>query len=467
MTFNEKLQRVGGNIALRPLFYYIEKEPGPNLVKLVGLVERVSGKTFPQKSMNAFKAGALDPENIYLGLVDKLLKEVDRKTLRRFLLNLGLGVATGTKLVRKHREEHKCNIPFQLLFDPTSACNLKCKGCWAGEYDKHDTLSLDEMDSIVKQAKKLGTRLFMLTGGEPLMCKEEVFRIAKKHRECTFLLYTNATLLDEPTVKQVKKLGNVTFAVSMEGTPESNDARRGHGAYARSIKAIDLLKKHGLLFGMSVCYTSDNIEAVTSNEFMNEMISRGVRFGLYFQYMPVGSKGDPELIPTPEQRENMYHWLRQTRNSKTGKPMFIMDFQNDGAYVGGCIAGGRNYFHINAAGDMEPCVFVHYSDSNIREHSLLEALQRPLFQAFYKNQPFCDNHLKPCPMLENPHILRGIVGETGAKSTDLLAPEDVETLCGKCDAYAKAWDPVAQRIWDENPQPKPKTQYYRDDVSTT
>jgi len=462
MTIKEQVQRVGGNIVLRPLFHYIEKNPGPNLVKLVGLVERVSGKTFPAKAMEAFKAGALDEENIYLGLVERLLREVDRKVLRRFLLNLGLGVANGTKLVRKNREKYGCNIPFQILFDPTSACNLKCKGCWAGEYDKHDTLSLDEMDSIVTQAKTLGTRLFMLTGGEPLICKDEILNIARKHRECTFVVYTNATLMDEPFVKAVKKVGNISFAISMEGTQESNDARRGAGAYARSIKAMELLKNEGLLFGISVCYTRDNLAAVTSEAFFDDMISRGVRFGLYFQYMPVGSKGDPALMPTPEQREEMYHWLKKTRNSKTGKPMFIMDFQNDGEYVGGCIAAGRNYFHVNAAGDIEPCVFVHYSDSNIREHTLLEALQRPLFQAFYKNQPFCDNHLKPCPMLENPHILRGMVKETGAASTDLLAPEDVDTLCGKCDAYAAAWSPVAERVWADNPHPKPKTQYYRD-----
>ena len=142
--------------------------------------------------------------------------------------------------------------------------------------------------------------------------------------------------------------------------------------------------------------------------------------------------------------------------------MFIMDFQNDGEYVGGCIGAGRNYFHINAAGDMEPCVFVHYSDSNIRTHTLLEALRQPLFQAFYKGQPFCDNHLKPCPMLENPQLLRGIIGETGAVSTDLAAPEDVHALCGKCDFYAKEWESVAEALWKENKHPEPKTQYYRD-----
>ena len=150
------------------------------------------------------------------------------------------------------------------------------------------------------------------------------------------------------------------------------------------------------------------------------MIEKGVKYALYFNYMPVGSDGQKELIPSPMQRKYMYMWLKRIRNGKTGKPIFVMDFQDDGEFVGGCIAGGRNYFHINSKGDIEPCVFVHYSDSNIRETTLLESLQRPLFQAYRKGQPFNDNHLMPCPMLENPDILRKIVKETGAKSTDHL-----------------------------------------------
>jgi len=304
--------------------------------------------------------------------------------------------------------------------------------------------------------------VFMLTGGEPLIRKNDILKIAAAHRECTFLIYTNATLLDEALVREVKRVGNIAFAVSLEGTEATNDARRGEGAYARSLQAIDLLKKERCLFGISVCYTSENIETVAGDEFLDEMIARGAKFGFYFHYMPLGARALPELMPSAAQRERMYHRLRELRNSKTGKPFFIMDFQNDGEYVGGCIGGGRNYFHINSAGDMEPCVFVHYSDSNIREHTLLEALRRPLFQAFYQGQPFNRNHLRPCPMLENPQRLRGIVGETGAVSTDLAAPEDAESLCAKCDRYAANWQPVAEKTWAENKHPTPKTQYYGD-----
>ena len=111
---------------------------------------------------------------------------------------------------------------------------------------------------------------------------------------------------------------------------------------------------------------------------------------------------------------------------------------------------------------MEPCVFIHFSDSNIREKTLLEGLRSPLFMAYYHNQPFNDNHLRPCPMLENPQCLRSIIAETKAKSTNLEGEETADMLCSKCDKFAAAWKPVAEELWANNPHPHPKTQFYRD-----
>ena len=250
--------------------------------------------------------------------------------------------------------------------------------------------------------------------------------------------------------------------MSIEGTEESNDWRRGEGAYNATLKAMELLKKNKCLFGISVCYTRKNDEYVTSDDFIDKMIENGSKFAFYFNYMPVGHGADKELIPTPDQREYMYRWLRKMRNGKTGKPMFVMDFQDDGEYVGGCIAAGRNYFHINSAGDIEPCVFIHYSDTNIRTHTLLEALKSPLFTAYYKGQPFNDNHLRPCPMLENPELLRKMVKESGAHSSDLLNKEDVDELCDKCVDFAKEWAPRAEKLWNSTKHRDTHTQYYRD-----
>lgn len=302
----------------------------------------------------------------------------------------------------------------------------------------------------------------MLTGGEPLIRKNDIIELAANNQDCVFLIYTNATLVDQKFCDDLKRVGNVALAMSIEGTEESNDWRRGEGAYNATLKAMELLKKNKCLFGISVCYTRKNDEYVTSDDFIDKMIENGSKFAFYFNYMPVGHGADKELIPTPDQREYMYRWLRKMRNGKTGKPMFVMDFQDDGEYVGGCIAAGRNYFHINSAGDIEPCVFIHYSDTNIRTHTLLEALKSPLFTAYYKGQPFNDNHLRPCPMLENPELLRKIVKESGAHSSDLLNKEDVDELCDKCVDFAKEWAPRAEKLWNSTKHRETHTQYYRD-----
>jgi len=151
----------------------------------------------------------------------------------------------------------------------------------------------------------------------------------------------------------------------------------------------------------------------------------------------------PELMLTVEQRQRMYHFVREMRETK---PLFLMDFQNDGEFVGGCIAGGRRYLHINAAGDVEPCVFIHYSNANIHDMSLLECLKSPIFMKYYEEQPFNDNLLRPCPMLENPDILPKLVARSGAHSTDLKSPETAEHLCGKCREYAANWAPYADAL---------------------
>ena len=207
------------------------------------------------------------------------------------------------------------------------------------------------------------------------------------------------------------------------------------------------LKARKLLFGISCCYTSKNVEVIGSEKYFDSMIDMGAKFAWLFTYMPIGAAAVPELIATAEQRKFMYDQIHKFRKTK---PLFTMDFWNDGDAVGGCIAGGRGYCHINANGDMDPCVFIHYSDSNIRQKSLLEAMQSPMFMAYHDGQPFNDNMLRPCPMLENPEKLRAMVEASGAHSTDMQSPETADHLCAKCDAYAACWKPAADALWAEN-----------------
>ena len=165
--------------------------------------------------------------------------------------------------------------------------------------------------------------------------------------------------------------------------------------------------------------------------------------------MPVGKDASTDLLLTPEQREYMVERVRFVRSRKCPIKLFTLDFQNDAEFVGGCIAGGKNYLHINPNGDVEPCVFIHYSNVNIKEHSLLECLQQPLFMQYHDNMPFNDNQLRPCPMLENPEMIKKMVEASGAHSTDMQAEEPVDSLIAKTIPYAENWKPVADRLWKE------------------
>ena len=443
MGFTDQIKKT----TLRTAFNYLEKNPEENAPKLLDWVDRLAGDgpdSFPTQRA-AFRQVLADPQNNMYQLIMSVLNDIDKDVLKAtfeiFFLN---AIIIGWPMQEEYRKKYQCNIPWAILLDPTSACNLHCTGCWAAEYGNKLNLSFEEIDSIITQGKQLGIYMYIYTGGEPLVRKKDLIALCEKHSDCQFLSFTNATLIDEEFADEMLRIKNFIPAISIEGFEEATDDRRGQGTYQKVIQAMAILKKKHLPFGLSCCYTSQNLDSISSYDFIDQMVEWGAKFVWYFHYMPVGNDAVPALLPNPDQREFMYHRIRDIRATK---PIFAMDFQNDGEYVGGCIAGGRRYLHINANGDCDPCVFIHYSDSNIREKTLLECLQSPIFMAYHDGQPFNENHLRPCPMLENPELLRRMVEETGAHSTDLQSPESVEHLCDKCVSYAKNWTPTADRLW--------------------
>ncbi len=433
--------------ALRTAFSYLEKNPEENIPKLMAWVDKLAGdgpNSFPAQRA-AFHQVLEHPECSMYHLIMSIMNEIDpdvlKATFENFFLNANI---IGWPRQEECKEKYGCNIPWAILLDPTSACNLHCTGCWAAEYGSKLNLTVNEMDDIIRQGKELGVYMYIYTGGEPLVRKKDLIALCEKHHDCQFLSFTNATLIDEAFADEMLRVKNLIPAISIEGFESATDSRRGDGTYQKVVGAMVLLKEKRLPFGLSCCYTSRNLDSISSFDFIDQMVEWGARFVWYFHYMPVGNDAVPELLPSPTQREFMYHQIRRIRAQK---PIFAMDFQNDGEYVGGCIAGGRRYLHINANGDADPCVFIHYSDSNIREKTLLECLQSPIFMAYHDGQPFHGNHLRPCPMLENPDLLRQMVHKTGAHSTDLQSPESVDHLCDKCVSYARSWAPTAEKLW--------------------
>ena len=425
---------------------YLDKDPEANAAKVMALVDRLTPDSWyvPQR---AAVRNAIETRNNWFQLVMKVW-ELDPGVRKAFFQNFVVNASLmGSAVQEEAAAREGCNVPWAILMDPTTACNLHCTGCWAAEYGNQLNLTLDEMSSIVEQGKRLGTYMYIFTGGEPLVRKKDVIALCERHPDCEFLSFTNGTLIDEAFCQEMLRVKNFIPALSVEGFEEATAGRRGGGTYRRAMEAMRLLKEHRLAFGISCCYTSKNFADVSSEAYFDRMIEWGALFVWFFHYMPVGSGAAPELLPTPEQRTEMYRRIRAFRESK---PIFSLDFQNDAEYVGGCIAGGRRYLHITANGDVEPCVFIHYSNANIRTSTLLEALKSPIFMAYHDGQPFHENMLRPCPMLENPEKLREMVKRTGARSTDYQSPEDVDVLCDRTTPYAENWKPAADKLWKES-----------------
>ena len=429
---------------------YFLADPEHNIVKIMDLLDKVAPEDLFASQRAAFR-GAIDTQSNWYRLIMKIMNETNPEVRDDLVKTLIVdGNLMAWPVQEANREKYQCNIPWAILLDPTSACNLHCTGCWAAEYGNRQNLSLEEIDSIINQGTELGTHIYIYTGGEPLVRKKDLIKLCEMHPDCVFLSFTNGTLIDEAFCQEMIRVKNFVPAISAEGFEKATDSRRGEGTYAKVQNAMQLLKKHGLPFGVSCCYTSQNAESIASEEYFDYLIDQGALFAWIFSYMPVGVDSPAELMASPEQREHLYRFVRDMRQTK---PLFTLDFQNDGEFVGGCIAGGRRYLHINAAGDVDPCVFAHYSNANIREVSLLEALQSPIFMEYYREQPFSDNLLRPCPILENSGMLTDMVKRAGAHSSDLQEKETPEELCAKTKAAADAWKPVSERIWNDPNDP--------------
>jgi len=239
----------------------------------------------------------------------------------------------------------------------------------------------------------------------------------------------------------------VFMVLSIEGGQQETDAWRGEGVHAKIMAAMETFNRHRLCFGTSATVTRDNAEKVASLEFVDQMMELGSLAQMYFLYIPVNGAADMDLMVTPEQRDLLRRTVIQTRATR---PMFVLDFWNDGPHVKGCIAGGRRYFHVNAQGDVEPCVYTHIATHNIRESTLAQALDSELFRYIRGRQPHNPNHLRPCMIIDNPAVMRAVVSHCAPRFTHPGAEEIYQHKGAEMDAYAARWASVADPLWEHD-----------------
>ncbi|MBI2865400.1 MAG: radical SAM protein [Chloroflexi bacterium] len=384
------------------------------------------------------KAGSL--------LLKRLARETHPNQRRKFLANMIMSMI-GHDMRVKHvaANGRKVHPPALVLLTPTQRCPLRCRGCYSGNYSRKDDLPTDIVWRTLSEARDLGTKFFVILGGEPLIW-EDLFPTAAKFSDCAIQFYTSGHTLDREKAKKIVSLGNLLPCVSIEGFQEVTDWRRGKGGFDRAIAAMENLRAEKALFGYSVTVTHDNVQQVVSDEFADLMIEKGAGWGWYFLYMPVGMNPEPGLMPTPEDRNLLRQGIERIRNTK---PLLSADFYNDGPLSEGCLAGGRRYLHINNYGDIEPCIFMHFATHNVKTSTLMDALASDFFQALQKGAPYGRNLLRPCPIIDHPKALRTLVRKFDAYPTHPGAESiicDPELTC-HLDCYSKQLAEVMDPIF--------------------
>ena len=273
---------------------------------------------------------------------------------------------------RRNQEGEGLIIPPVMIFSVTSRCNLACKGCYASKRmeSHHQELSMDRISTLFQEASDLGIGVILIAGGEPLM-RPEILWTASEHKNIIFPVFTNGMLLNQSTMSYFKIHQNLLPVLSIEGNRHYTDARRGSGVYKRLMQNLEQLKRTRRMPGLSVTLTRENFEEVTHPVWMREFLDKGCRLFFLIEYVPQ-KESDLSLCLTEEQKNKLQSRLDLLRKQL---PALFISLPGDEKQYGGCLAAGRGFVHIGSDGALEPCPFAPYSDLNINEVSLRDALQ--------------------------------------------------------------------------------------------
>ena len=414
------------------------------LARMTHLMEMIPKKDYYRERIRWIR-GLVRQNHPSIAFPRRILRDIHPNQRQKWITNLAVNhLLSGTNKRKEWQEREGYYPPSTVVISPTMKCNLSCYGCYAGDYGKSLELSLEEIDSVLTQMKEMGVYFAVISGGEPFFMTD-IFEIFRKHSDMAFLVFTHGGLIDKQMVEKLIEVGNVMPAFSLEGYEAETDARRGTGHFRKVMQAMDLLKEAGLSFCGSFTQTSRNTDIITDPDYIDLLQDKGV-FALWlFTYVPVGREPSLELMATPEQRDLLRTRIAEFRATK---PMLFVDFWNDGPIINGCIAGGRKYFHVNANGDIEPCVFCHFAVDNIRRTTIREALRSPLFRSIRERQGNHDNLLRPCMLIDHPDVGRELFATAGAYPTHEGAAEIFTDLAPAMDAYAEQYAGIADRAWD-------------------
>ncbi|MCH5287508.1 MAG: radical SAM protein [Christensenellaceae bacterium] len=320
--------------------------------------------------------------------------------------------------LRQDAEERGEHIPPFLIASITSLCNLHCAGCYARSLDTcvdgvpTEQMTGDDWLRVFTEARELGIGFILLAGGEP-MVRRDVLEAAGQVPEILFPIFTNGTLMTGDMLNLLERRRNLAPVMSIEGGETETDRRRGKGVWAQVSEAMAQMRRRHILFGASVTVTTENLAEVTSEAFLRGIAGMGCKAVVFVEYVPT-EDGTDSLALDDAGRETLARKLDLLRQQED-LPLMI-SFPGDEKNSGGCLAAGRGFFHINSHGGAEPCPFSPYSDFNVKEHSLREALQSKLFRALRDEGLLMEEHDGGCVLFRQRRQVEALLGAVTQKS---------------------------------------------------
>ena len=356
-----------------------------------------------------------DLQNYLIQGVERVVSEALKATLKNpresvFMMKFAAASRAASKK-RRAAEDNAEHIPPFLIASITSKCNLHCAGCYSRcSHATTDAKPVSQLTSeqwlrIFDEADELGISFILLAGGEPML-RRDIIEAAGKKQNILFPIFTNGTFIDEKYYTLLNKCRNLVPIMSIEGNREMTDSRRGKGIYDKLIANMEEFKKRGLIFGASVTVTTLNYKEVTSDEFLSSLSDRGCKAVIFVEYVPVTEQSS-KLAPTDAEREYLMTQIQRLREQRP--EMVYISFPGDEKSSGGCVAAGRGFFHINSHGGAEPCPFSPYSDVNVKNSSLREAMRSPLFKALQSGEILLDDHEGGCVLFEKRELVEAII----------------------------------------------------------
>lgn len=291
----------------------------------------------------------------------RLLRETDKRVLWKFVYNFGWkGMLAANRFIRRRRRgEH---FPAFAFISVTSCCNLRCQGCWIPTDGAGREMSVADADAIITSFKARGVRFFGILGGEPFL-HSGLFDILGRHPDCYFQVFTNGTVITDEAAREMRRLGNITPLISIEGLGETSDTRRGgRDVYARALEGVERCRRERLVIGAATSVCQSNYDELVRREFLNDLVARGVHYQWYYIYRPVGPEPTPELALTKERILGLRRFMVTQRLTA---PLIMVDAYWDAEGRGLCPAATGISYHINPVGDVEPCPPIQFARENL------------------------------------------------------------------------------------------------------